>query len=279
MAPDSDPILWPNNEAFVGTEITRHGVREKPLSEFGDTSHYDWAPPHLETDLPTLSHCAVIHPVLDGVRYVQSLIKLKCDLEGLFQKESKLAGCMENCDPTEVLPIFLRHFVDQDNWSAVAKLRDYAYHRIGKQSDIIFNVAKGKPATQSSTSQWSHDPNVARDAAGAVSGCINGRFGFHTDLEESPWWCVDLEKICPVREIRIYNRMDLPARSRFLVVMCSTDLINWVTLYQSEGSSDFGGADGRPLRISPIDPVQLRFLRIHIAQRQMLHLDEVEVLI
>ena len=38
LAPDQ--VIWPNNEAFVGAEISRLGVAEAPLSAFGDTSQY-----------------------------------------------------------------------------------------------------------------------------------------------------------------------------------------------------------------------------------------------
>lgn len=31
------------------------------------------------------------------------------------------------------------------------------------------------------------------DAAGAVDGIVNEPWGFHTDIEQSPWWQVDLQ--------------------------------------------------------------------------------------
>jgi hypothetical protein len=175
--------------------------------------------------------------------------------------------------------MFLDYFVRSKNWAAVERLRGYASGRVGAQMRFLFNVARGKPATQSSTSRWSRSLSLAQDASGAINGQITGGFGFHTDLEGSPWWCVDLEAVYPVQEVRIYNRMDHANRARSLVVSVSIDLMSWTTLHRHEGAFDFGGADGAPLRIEPVEPVDLRFLRIHLAQPQLLHLDEVEIYI
>ncbi len=128
---------------------------ELPLSAFGDTSHYDWAPPHLEAELPSLSGCAVVHPVLDVQRYLRSLLKLHWDPEDLFQKGSRLHCRMEKCDSAYVIPMFLDYFVRSKNWAAVDKLRGYASGRVGGLTNSLFNVARDKPTTQSSTSRWS----------------------------------------------------------------------------------------------------------------------------
>jgi hypothetical protein len=273
---EPNAIVWPNNEAFVGAEIARTSAAELPLSAFGDTSHYDWAPPHLEIELPNLSDCAVVHPVLDGPRYMRSLVNLKGDLEDLFRKGSHLRHRMDQCDPAYVVPMFLQHFADAKNWAAVEQLRTYASERIGELARVLFNVARGKPATQSSTSRWSRSPYLAEDAV-AVNGQVTGQFGFHTDLEADPWWCVDLEGIYLIREICIYNRTDPPCRSRSLAMSYSTDLMHWTTLYCHESDSDFSGADGLPLAIRPSNPVELRFLRVHLPQKEFFHLDEVEI--
>jgi hypothetical protein len=272
-------VVWPNNEAFVGMEIARLALSEASLSSFGDTSHYDWAPPHLEAELPRLEHCAFVHPVLDARRYIRSLVKLKWDLEDLFRPGSKLHTLLQQCDLADVVPMFLQHFAETKNWSALNQLRRFAIDSLGPNAQALFNVARGKPATQSSTCRWSRSPSVAQDAAGAVNGHITGEFGFHTDLEEAPWWCVDLEASYPISEVRIFNRMDLPGRSRSLKVSLSNDLMNWSTLYQHVGDSDFGGSDGKPLTIKLPTPLPLRFLRVSLTETQMLHLDEVEAYI
>ncbi|MFH1921499.1 MAG: discoidin domain-containing protein [Planctomycetota bacterium] len=46
------------------------------------------------------------------------------------------------------------------------------------------------------------------DAAGAVDGVKDGRFGFHTDRDASPWWQVDLGEPVGLDRIVVYNRCD-----------------------------------------------------------------------
>jgi hypothetical protein len=197
----------------------------------------------------------------------------------VFRPQSHVRAHFAQCEPEAAVAMLLRHFVETRNFDALASLHDYAAERVGERSRALFNVAKDKPATQSTISPWSHWPDVARDAAGGVNGRITGGYGFHTHLYEPSWWCVDLQAIHPVTEIHIYNRMDLPERTRSMVVSGSTDMANWTTLHRHEGEADFGGADGAPLRIEPPSPVPLRFLRIHLEEQELLHLDEVQVFV
>jgi hypothetical protein len=272
-------IPWPNNEAFVGAEILRQKVRELPLAMFGDVARYDWAPPYPESDLERLRDSAVLHPVLDETRHIRSLLKIGWDMADVFRQGSHVRSHFAQCDPAHAVAMLLRHFAETKNWEALARLHAYAAERLGDRSRDLFNVAQGKPATQSSISPWSNWPDVVRDAAGAVDGRITGGFGFHTHLDEPAWWCVDLQTAYPVTEIRVHNRLDMPHRAGSLVVSGSTDMAHWTELYRHEGEADFGGADGAPLVIRPPASVPLRFLRIHLAKPDLLHLDEVQVFI
>lgn len=270
-------MAWPNNEAFVGAEIARLGAVELPLSAFGDTSAYDWAPPHYEGALPSLGQYGVLHPVLDGSRYLRSVTKLKWNVEDLFQEGSVLRQRMARGDAAGVVAMFLRHFAETGAWDALVRLRDYAELRMGTAARAAFNVARGKPATQSSTCRWSRSPDLVQDAQGAVNGQITGGFGFHTDLEDRPWWCVDLQAAYPIREVIIYNRIDQAARANSLEACGSTDMRHWVSIYRHDEAQAFGGANGSPLKIETPAAMPFRFLRLHLNRRQILHLDEVEI--
>lgn len=68
-------IAWPNNEAFVGSEIARLQARERPLSDFGKVERYNWWPPSHERDLPLLQDQDFLHPVLDERKYVASCLQ------------------------------------------------------------------------------------------------------------------------------------------------------------------------------------------------------------
>ncbi len=51
---------YPISEAFIATELARHGRRIGELGDFGDTSRYDWWPPTPEPeveDCPTARSC------------------------------------------------------------------------------------------------------------------------------------------------------------------------------------------------------------------------------
>ena len=187
---------------------------------------------------------------------------------------------MDQCDPSVVVPAFLQQFLETGDTDAIEQLRNYALARAGARSEEFFNIALRKPATQSSTCRWSRHPtSLAQDASGAVDGHATGAFGFHTNLESTPWWCVDLELECAVREIRVYNRLDTPQRAQAMIVSGSLDMRVWRTLYDHRGKAVFGGADGDPLRINFAEPALMRFVMIHLATEEILNLDEVKVFV
>ena len=138
------------------------------------------------------------------------------------------------------------------------------------------NLALDKPATQSSWSEWSDNFLAARGPGGGVNGHISGYFGFHTGEEERPWWQVDLGEIRPLREIRVYNRVDSGReRARTLQVLLSDDGETWLLAHDQAGYT-FGGKDGRPLRVM-LAGKPARYVRLQLQERGYLHLDEVEV--
>lgn len=141
------------------------------------------------------------------------------------------------------------------------------------------NVASGKPARQSSVCHWSLHADVEQDAAGAVSGRITGEFQFHTDMEDAPWWQVDLGAPHELVDVRIFNRGGehaLSARLGAFRVECSLDEADWQPIHTHDGRFVIG-ADGHPLVLRPGPATIGRFLRVIALQRTMLHLDQVEV--
>jgi capsular polysaccharide biosynthesis protein len=145
------------------------------------------------------------------------------------------------------------------------------------------NIALGKRAWQSSTSAWSRGASVLADAAGAISGRLTGAFQFHTELENGPWWRIDLGAPHALSEIRLYNRIDEPEtrlRLRRFVIEASFDGVTWTTIYTHDGTL-IGGADGHPLVLRAPDdsgqPLVGHHLRIRVLERTWLHLDQVEI--
>jgi FkbM family methyltransferase len=134
------------------------------------------------------------------------------------------------------------------------------------------NLALNKAAAQSSASPWSRPD----DAQGAVDGNRTGLYGFHTGEEHRPWWQVDLGTSRPLNELRVYNRLDTGReRSRSLQAAVSEDGTRWDLVHDQSGYT-FGGIDGRPLRVK-LEGRPARYVRLELAERAHLHLDEVEV--
>lgn len=140
--------------------------------------------------------------------------------------------------------------------------------------ETYLNVALSKAARQSSLSQWSKE----EDASGAVNGKPLRDFAFHTDVEDRPWWELDLGHPYPLHRIVIHNRRhrDYQARGRTLRAEVSVDGKTWTTVHS--GLCYFGATgSGEPLSI-PLDGRVLgRYLRLSLDERNPLHLSQVEV--
>lgn len=139
------------------------------------------------------------------------------------------------------------------------------------------NIAKGKLASQSSLSAYS----TLEGAGGAVNGVKTGKFGFHTDTEDNPWWSVDLGDYYDLDGILVYNRLDnCQNRIRTLRILISVDQKNWSVVYSHNQRPPFGGI--RPLNGAPpllVQPsrLQARFVKLELQERSVLHLDQVEI--
>ncbi len=139
----------------------------------------------------------------------------------------------------------------------------------------LVNVALGKPASQSTSSAWS----TPHGAAGAVNGLFDQAFGFCTDLELRPWWCVDLLWQYPIDRVVIHNRLDLATeRARKLEVALSTDRETWILIHA--GFVHFsGGKHGDPLVLPLAGALTGRYVRLSLDDEQYFHLSQVEVLV
>lgn len=78
---------------------------------------------------------------------------------------------------------------------------------------------------------------VQQDAAVGCDGIKNGKWGFHTENEEKPWWQIDLGKSIPLEQMVVYNRCDLAERNSRLMVLVSDDARNFRQVYQHDGTT------------------------------------------
>ena len=114
------------------------------------------------------------------------------------------------------------------------------------------------------------------DAAGGCDGLIDGKWGFHTQDEDKPWWQVDLGKPVALERIVLYNRCDLAERNSKIIVLGSDDGKNFRQLYQHDGAVFYGHSDKRPLSAG-LNGARARYVRLTLPGRSYFHLDEVEI--
>lgn len=136
------------------------------------------------------------------------------------------------------------------------------------------NIALDKPCTQSSSSAWEEECG----SFSAVSGILTGGFSVHTELEQDPWWQVDLEQVEPIHGVVVWNRDDATAaRACPLHISTSLDGEEWVPLCTTHFV--FGGIrTNAPLRLTLAQPIKARYIRLTVLGEQILHLDQVEIL-
>jgi hypothetical protein len=118
-----------------------------------------------------------------------------------------------------------------------------------------------------------------QDAAGAVDGVRDGRWGFHTGADAGPWWQVDLQQVVPLDHALLYNRCDdgpAAARAGRIQVLLSDDGQQWRRVYQHDGTVFYGQSDGKPLKV-PLAGARARYVRLQLPAQGYLHMDEVEV--
>lgn len=136
------------------------------------------------------------------------------------------------------------------------------------------NISRGKAALQSSYCAHSFAQGAAADAAGGVNGVLDGARQFHTDIEDNPWWQVDLGGIATITEIHVINTTD-QTRDRFrdFTLSVSIDGTAWVDLLEKR--------DGLPVEAPVVwagpGTAWARFVRVTLLGRNFLHLNQVEV--
>jgi hypothetical protein len=128
------------------------------------------------------------------------------------------------------------------------------------------NLARGKPATSSSTM-------FATMPAGVVDGSKNGTYGFHSAIEDSPWWAVDLGQNYDVTRIKVFGRGDgVNDQSIPLSLEVSTD----GDAYRQIGirAEPFSESDPWVVKTGPL---VTRYIRLKTLRHSYLVLGEVEV--
>ena len=120
------------------------------------------------------------------------------------------------------------------------------------------------------------DVTPEQDAIGACDGVKDGKWGFHTENQNNPWWQIDLGESMPLERIVIYNRCDFADRASRLAVLISDDAETFGQFYKHDGTAFFGHTDGKPLVVR-FEGAKARHIRLQQPGRNYFHLDEVEI--
>jgi len=115
-----------------------------------------------------------------------------------------------------------------------------------------------------------------QDAIGACDGIKDGKWGFHTDNQDNPWWQIDLGQSIPLERVVIYNRCDFADRASRLGVLISDDAETFRPFYKHDSTAFFGHTDGKPLIVN-FGGATARYIRLQLTGRSYFHLDEVEI--
>ena len=141
----------------------------------------------------------------------------------------------------------------------------------------MINIALNKPASQSSTSKWSVSRLCHEDASGGNNGKVSGDMGFHTEIEQDPWWQVDLEQEFLVRRVVIYNRRDEAHKLKHFSLLRSVDGINWSVFYRKIDSTVFGISGVDPYVVDVTGYQRARLVRVRLDGYECLHFSECQV--
>jgi hypothetical protein len=132
----------------------------------------------------------------------------------------------------------------------------------------LYNISAGKTATQSSTAK------ISAPGYATLALCDDAKrdFAFHTDLEENPWWMVDLGGQYPLSSIVVGNRRKTcQERAGALCVEVSSDAENWQTIHR-------GWMFGEGDLVFPIQGrLSARCVRLSLQETNYLHLTKVEI--
>jgi hypothetical protein len=276
--PDCDAD-WPFCEGFIPSVIAGlENAQMVKLDHYARLPHFDVSG-HRHLHDPEVNQLGTLsHPVVGETMLLNRLLEAKAGgIEALFDPKSKLRQQLYFCEPATFSERLFAEVQRLRSSEALAAYLELTRQLGWPMPEGDGNVARFKPTSMSSISQWSRvqDPEV--ESRGGNDGIIKGGCGFHTDLERDPWWQVDLEDFYAVARVVVFNRLDLPERCTRMSVSGSEDGRSWVLWAVKLDDVVFGGADGNPYVFAFAPPFRARFVRITLIGEGFLHLDEIEV--
>jgi hypothetical protein len=266
---------WPFCELFVTSLLRQRGHRFAEAADFADTTHLRYRP-RVEISNPVASRPGtLVHSVVGRQAFLRDLVA-RHGPSTWFVAGSPLRKALEGYDVADYAPALRAGFEAQQDALQLLRL-DIELRARGVIPPPSDDLALGKPSLVSSLSAWSRFQHPAHEAAGANMPMLPADFGFHTDLEDSPWWSVDLLDVRPVSEVRIVNRVTQPGRFRNFAIDVSLDGRAWRTVFEKADGADVGSEPASAYRARIAPRRSARFLRVRKLGRGFLHLRRVSV--
>jgi hypothetical protein len=227
-------------------------------------------------------YCREISPrQVDFLRTQTPLLKVDTpiiDFDDIWYTHAYMQAAVEISEGWFVGP--LEHYVE------IGMRRGYrplpaGFSQLSSSIDnSLIDLSLHKRATQSSLSRYSFGATVEEDASRAVIGNEQTPYAFHTRDEANPWWSVDLEDACFVRQVVVRNRSEqdwIAARAAPLLASTSLDGREWSPLFKTPDGL-IPGRNEKPLIWTAAEPVSVRFLRLSVGRPSCLHLRQVRIL-
>jgi hypothetical protein len=224
--------------------------------------------------------------VRDSPHEVSAYLKRCSSGDLLLQLVQKFADFAADFGPGSAQAILKEHLISQpglggDTTDTVIWRQKLAHPRaLRRLSESVDCLSSGKSAEQSSVGQLSRGPTTAADAALGLTGPLTGDYSFHTAIEDSPWWQIDLHEPSEIHEVRLFNRMtrlELARVASHFSIECLNGKGEWDVLVSKQDNYVFGGSDGRPFIWKAAPPIVAQLLRIRLSRPGSLHLDQVRI--
>jgi len=179
-------------------------------------------------------------------------------------------------------PVIARYGLEERDWNFEAVMRR-SHIRIQERGTLpapsgCVDLALNRPTDQSSVWEHAAGKTTQEDSARAVEDILYEFFAFHTDLEDNPWWKVDLGANAEIEEIRIYNRIDDASERGLRFTIQIFEGRQWKTVFRKDNHDMFGGIDGTPFIWRPEGGLRTQHLRIRsLALEDYLHYQKIEI--
>ena len=269
---------WPYCEPFLPTAVAaRPDFTTWSLDRFVDSTLLRWRP-YLSSRDPQLYKTDIVaHPVLSGERFIRAFIgshpsATRHVADGLLSSE------LQNEEGDNLQAVFgdqvrIRRNLD-GKWSLTNNITPRQPEIFRPRADVAY----GKPATQSSHSRWSRGASTEADAAFANHDPLPDEYAFHTDVEENPWWQVNLLELCLVEQIELINRASNFLRFTRFRIDTSRDGNEWTACFVKLDDTVVSNDPNYPAKFNLNHPVQAQYIRIIQLGTNAMHLRRVRVL-